>query len=77
MSVGYNAELEKTSLQEWIKKRANAVRAAFTTFSCMNEFGHGDMLSDESTPTQIACGNLTDTSLQNSMNLSCFKSRLS
>jgi len=48
-------ELERTSLQEWIKQRANAVRDAYTTYSCINEFGHGEMLIDESTPIQVAC----------------------
>lgn len=48
-------ELERTSLQEWIKKRANAVRQAYTAFTCLNEFGHGEMVVDESTPSQMPC----------------------
>lgn len=48
-------ELETTSHQEWIKLRANAVRHVYTAFSCVNEFGHGEMLVDENTAIQTAC----------------------
>jgi len=48
-------ELEKTSFQEWIKARANAVRAVYSTFDCLNENGHGEEIPDETTPVQIQC----------------------
>jgi hypothetical protein len=47
-------ELAKTSIQEWIAKRASAVRDAYTSFSCLMEHGI-DTVPDESTPTQLSC----------------------
>lgn len=48
-------DLEKTSLQEWIKKRANAVRQTYSAYACISEFGHGEDIPDENTSVQISC----------------------
>lgn len=47
-------ELERTSLQEWIQKRASAVRQAYTAFDALIEKGV-DAVPDDTTPTQIPC----------------------
>lgn len=43
------------SMQEWIRGRANAVRAKYTGFQCLHEHGHGEYLVDEDTPVSIFC----------------------
>lgn len=48
-------EIERTSLQEWIRLRANAVRDIYSAFDCLNEKGLGEAIPDQSTPTQIPC----------------------
>jgi hypothetical protein len=48
-------DLETTSLKEWIRLRANAVRDAYSTFDCLNEFGHGANLPDPGTSVQTQC----------------------
>jgi len=48
-------ELQTTSLQKWIKQRSDAVRQAYSAFDCLNENGGGEMIPDESSPTQIPC----------------------
>ena len=44
-----------TSAQEWIKKRAAAVREKYTAYQCLHEHGHGEHLVDEDTPVSIFC----------------------
>jgi hypothetical protein len=44
-----------TSQQEWIKRRADAVRARYSAFSCLHENGHGETLVDEDTAVQMFC----------------------
>ena len=48
------AELDKTALQEWINRRAGAVREAYSAFQALMDRGV-DSIPDETTPTQIAC----------------------
>jgi hypothetical protein len=49
------ADLDKTATSEWISRRANAVRAVYTAYNCVCENGHGEQLTDDSTPVQIPC----------------------
>jgi len=47
-------ELEKTSIQEWIKRRVHAVHERYSAFDCLIENGVTDV-PDETTPTQLKC----------------------
>jgi hypothetical protein len=47
-------DLEKTSVQEWIARRASAVRKAYTAYDALVENGI-DSVPDQTTPTQISC----------------------
>ncbi len=44
-----------TSAQDWIRKRADAVRSKYTAYQCLHENGHGEHLVDEDTPISIFC----------------------
>jgi len=44
-----------TSAQEWIRRRADAVRGKYTAFQCLHEHGHGEHLVDEETPVSVFC----------------------
>lgn len=44
-----------TSAQEWIKRRADAVRTKYTAYQCLHEHGHGEHLVDEDTPISVFC----------------------
>jgi len=44
-----------TTAQEWIRRRADAVRAKYTAYACLHEHGHGEHLVDEDTPISIFC----------------------
>jgi hypothetical protein len=47
-------DLEKTSVQEWIKKRVHAVHERYSAYACLVEHGVTDV-PDETTPTQLFC----------------------
>jgi len=44
-----------TTTQEWIRRRAQAVREKYTAFQCLHEHGHGEYLVDEDTPVSVFC----------------------
>lgn len=44
-----------TAQQDWIKRRAEAVRQRYTAFTCLHENGHGETLVDEDTAVQMFC----------------------
>jgi hypothetical protein len=44
-----------TTAQEWIRRRADAVRSKYTAYACMHENGHGEYLVDEDTPVSVFC----------------------
>lgn len=47
-------DLQKTSAQEWVKKRVHAVHQHYSAFNALMENGVTD-IPDEDTPTQIFC----------------------
>lgn len=46
---------DRTDQQDWIRRRADAVRQAYSAFDAMVEFGHGENLVDQDTAIQISC----------------------
>lgn len=44
-----------TAHKDWIRRRTDAVRKAYTAFDAMAEHGHGDAIPDPDTPTQLSC----------------------
>lgn len=46
---------ESTAIQEWIRRRADAVRKSYSAFDCMVEHGQAEMLVDPTTPVQVFC----------------------
>jgi hypothetical protein len=49
------SDVEKTAFQEWVQRRAEAVRAKYSAYDCLIENGHGESLADEDTPVQVFC----------------------
>lgn len=47
-------DLSKSAMQEWVSRRAFAVRRVYTAYDVLREKGIEEV-PDESTPTQIAC----------------------
>jgi hypothetical protein len=45
----------ETDHKSWIRRRADAVRSVYTAFDAMNEHGHGDLIPDPDSPTQVSC----------------------
>ena len=45
----------KTEHQEWIRRRADAVRQVYSAYDALVEFGQGGSLVDQDTPVQISC----------------------
>lgn len=43
------------STKDWIRRRAIAIYGVYGVFDVLTEFGHGEMLVDQSTPIQISC----------------------
>ncbi|KKL59537.1 hypothetical protein LCGC14_2214330 [marine sediment metagenome] len=43
-----------TAHKDWIRRRVEAVRTAYTAFDAMTEHGHGDAIPDPDTPTQLS-----------------------
>lgn len=49
------AELERPDVKDWIRRRVQAVRDVYTAFDAMMEGGHGEMIPDPDTASQISC----------------------
>jgi hypothetical protein len=47
--------MARTDHQNWIRRRVDAVRKAYTAFDAMQEHGHGEALPDPDTPVQVSC----------------------
>jgi hypothetical protein len=48
------AELEQTSIQDWVQRRISAVHEVYSAYDCLSEHGIND-IPDKTTPTQIKC----------------------
>jgi len=48
-------ELSKTEHQQWIRRRADAVRQVYTAYDALIEFGQGEALIDQDTAIQVSC----------------------
>lgn len=44
-----------TTAQDWVRRRADAVRSKYTAYSCLHENGHGEFLVDEETSVSVFC----------------------
>jgi len=46
---------QRTDQQDWIRRRADAVRQVYSAFDAMTEFGYGEPLVDQDTAIQVSC----------------------
>ncbi|KKL45203.1 hypothetical protein LCGC14_2358010 [marine sediment metagenome] len=44
-----------TAHKDWIRRRVEAVRSVYTAFDALTEHGHGEMIHDQDTASQLSC----------------------
>jgi hypothetical protein len=43
------------SHRDWVRRRVRAVEDKYSVYDCLVEFGHGEMIPDRDTATQLSC----------------------